>query len=184
MALLIALGLWLLGGRPGPVLHTRETLVMRLQALQRLEVFQARLLAHESHSEPSLLNTNEFLIVAGATAVYGLELGNAQFEPKGERAVLTVAPVKVLNLMMNPSELEFLGLKKGLFTSQQSFEELKRSAAIDLERELGRQARDPALIQAAESSARQVLKGLLTSLGYPETEIRFDPAIRSRPQSE
>lgn len=147
---------------------------MRLQALERLEVFEARLLAHESHREPAWFNTNEFLIVAKGTAIYGVELGNAQIEVTGKSVTVGLPPVKLLNLIMNPAELEFLGLKKGLLTSQQGFEDIKRSAAIDLQQELSRQARDPELMAAAEANARKLLQSLIISLGHEEVIITFN----------
>lgn len=175
LVLLIALGLGLY--RSGPYSMRRDMLLTRLQAIQHLQVLEAHLLAHQSHSDPAFLNTNEFLIVARAKAVYGLDLAGLSIEPEGRSVRVRVPPVRLQELIVNPSDLEFLGLKKGLLTSQQAFETLKRSAAVDLQRELGRQAREQALITQAEANARQYLETLLRGLGYEQISISFQAGV-------
>ena len=181
MGLIAALTLiWM--SQSGPSEHRRQTLITRLQSVQKLQVLEARLLAHEVHRNPALLNTNEFLIVARGKAVYGIDLAAARIQMANSNINIALPPVQLQELIVNPEDLEFLGAKKGLLTSQQDFEILKRQAAVGLRRELSRQARDPDLIGQAESNARAYLETLLKSLGYAEAEIRFEKQMPSKAQ--
>ncbi|MEZ0372301.1 MAG: DUF4230 domain-containing protein [Candidatus Sericytochromatia bacterium] len=178
---LVAAGLiWQL--KPGPWERQSQILITRLQAVQKLEVLEARLLAHQSISDPALLNTNEFLIVAKAKAIYGIDLSRAEVHADGPKVRLALPPVRLFDLVMNPDDIEFLGLKKGLLTTQQDFEERKRQAGVALQAELTRQSGDPELIKQAETNARQYLQSLLTSLGFEQVEIEFGdrPAVHDK----
>lgn len=151
----------------------RNILLTRLQNLQRLEVLQAQLLAHQSISEQKWLLENAFLIVAKAKVIYGVDLAKAQIDAKGTAVKVTLPRVEVLELIMKPTDIELVGVKKSLLTSQARFEDLKQAAMADLQAELSQQARQAELIQQAETNARHYLETLLSSLGFTEISIDF-----------
>lgn len=151
----------------------RDILLTRLQNLQRLEVLQAQLLAHQSISEQKWLLENAFLIVAKAKVIYGVDLEKAQIVANGSSVTVNLPRVEVLELVMKPSDIELVGVKKSLLTSQARFEDLKQAAMADLQAELSQQARQPELIQQAETNARHYLETLLGSLGFTEITIKF-----------
>lgn len=177
--LLFALLIWQL--KPGPWERRTETLLTQIQAVQKLQVLEARLLAHQTIRDPALFNTNEFVVLAQGKAIYGLDLAQAHLQREGETMKVQLPPIRLMELIVNPADLEFIGLKKGLLTSQADFETRQREAAIALQAELARQARDPALLQQARDNARRYLESLLTSLKFDKVEISFDgePAIPS-----
>ncbi len=172
----IVLGMFIYSYWQGaPVLweSRREILLTRLQNLQRLEVLQAQLLAHQSISEQKWLLENAFLIVAKAKVIYGVDLAKAQIDAKGSSVMVTLPRVEVLELVMKPSDIELVGVKKSLLTSQARFEDLKQAAMVDLQTALNQQARQADLIQQAETNARHYLETLLSSLGFTEITIEF-----------
>lgn len=172
----IVLGMFIYSYWQGsPVLweSRRDVLLTRLQNLQRLEVLQAQLLAHQSLSEQKWLLENAFLIVAKAKVIYGVDLAKAEIDAKGTTVKLTLPRVEVLELVMKPSDIELVGIKKSLLTSQARFEDLKQAALEDLQAELSQQARQAELIQQAETNARHYLETLLGSLGFTEITITF-----------
>lgn len=171
--------LWLIWlawpGGPGRSVQ-RDILLTRLQQLQRLEVLQAQLLAHQQVRDPGLLSGSEFLIVAKGRAIYGVDLSQARFD--SDSGQLQLPPVGVLELVMNPADIEYIGLKKGLLLRQQSFENTKREALIELHRALQQQARSPELLAEAEASLRNYVSGWLKSLGREEIEIVFGSPLQ------
>lgn len=171
LLLLVGLALWLL--RPMAWERRTEVLLTRVQAVQKLEVLEARLQAHQTIRDPALLNTNEFLVLAQGKAIYGVDLARASIRREGETAVVELPPVRLFELIVNPDDIEFLGLHKGLLTSQADFEARKREAGIELQSELARQARDPALLKQAEANARHYLEALLHSLDISRIRIVF-----------
>jgi hypothetical protein len=156
---------------------TRHTVsvLQRLQEIQRLEVLEAELVGHKVYRDAAYLgfNTNEFAILAKARALYGLDLQQLQIEgtPNGFKVVLP--PVRVQELILNPDSVEFVGLKKGLFTGQDSFERLQREALSELQIELSQQAREPQFRVQAQRSARRILEALLRSLAPEAKDIGF-----------
>lgn len=156
---------------------TRHTVsvLQRLQEIQRLEVLEAELVGHKVYRDAAYLgfNTNEFAILAKARALYGLDLQQLQIEgtPNGFKVVLP--RVRVQELILNPDSVEFVGLKKGLFTGQDSFERLQREALSELQIELSQQAREPQFSVQAQRSARRILEALLRSLAPEAKDIGF-----------
>lgn len=171
--------LWLLWlawpGMPGRSVQ-RDILLTRLQQLQRLEVLQAQLLAHQQVRDPGLLSGSEFLIVAKGRAIYGVDLSQARFDNNSGQ--LKLPPVSVLELIVDPADVDYIGIKKGLLLRQQSFEETKREALIELHRALQQQARSPELLAEAEASLRNYVTGWLDSLGHGQIEIVFGSALQ------
>lgn len=152
----------------------RNILLNRLEHMQRLEVMQAHLLAHETVQANGLLNHSEFLIVAKGRAIYGLDLAKIQIQTDAEKKLHLILPdISVLELVLNPQDIEYLGLKKGLLTSQKTFENTKQQALRSLHHELTRQAHERSLIQEAERSAQQYLESLLDGLGIKDAKISF-----------
>lgn len=176
--LLLFLGLGLAGlwywQQTGPLWVSRQqVLLQRLQSLQRLEVLQAELLAYQSHQNAQFLNHSAFLIVAKGRAVYGLDLNKAEIRRSGEAVEIAVPAPRLQELIMNPADVEFVGVQKGWLTSQQAFETLKREAVIDLQADLNLQARKVELLQQAERNAQQYLHNLLSSLGFEQIKVVF-----------
>lgn len=154
------LGWW--WGQRSPWNHqeSTHTLVQRLQSLQQLEVLQVHLISHKKVSELSWmgLNHNEVLIVGRGKAVYGMNLSQAKIEQRQEQWYLTLPPVQVLHVMMNPDGIEFVGLQKGWFTSQHTFEIFKQQALQDLYRDLQQQSRNPELLKEAQQQGIAAVK--------------------------
>ncbi|MGV3523413.1 MAG: DUF4230 domain-containing protein [Candidatus Sericytochromatia bacterium] len=169
-----ALGFWRLSHEPSVL--QRQVLLEKIQHLQRLEVLEARLLAHQSVRRPAWFNTHEFVVLARGRALYGVDLAQAELAVDGTRVTLTLPRVELQELIVPPDSVEFIGMRKGLLSSQQDFEDFQREALLGLQAELGRQARDPALLQQAQERARQVLTPLLQSLGFREIEVKFRSA--------
>lgn len=173
--LLLLSGFWLvlLLGQPYLSSSQRAIVLQRVQAVQKLQVLEAHLLAHDAWRSEAFLNNNEFVVLAKAKALYSLDLSQAQIHFEGQQARISLPAIQVQELVLNPEELEFLGLKKGLLTSQSDFEQLKRSAVIKLKAELIRQAHDPGLLSQAEANAKSYLESLLSALNHPNSEISF-----------
>lgn len=168
----------LLGWRwqPDPPWNHQEsthTLVQRLQALQQLEVLQVHLISHKKVSEQSWLglNHNEILIVGRGKTVYGLDLSQAKMEQRQAQWYLTLPPVTILHVMMNPNGIEFVGLQKGWFTNQRTFETFKQQALQDLYRDLQQQARSPELLKVAQQHAIEAVQRLWQVSGQPLPQL-------------
>jgi hypothetical protein len=155
----------------------RDLLVTRLQNLQRLEVLQVHLLAHQQVRDSRLFNTNELLVVARGRAIYGVDLSQARLQKTGNQIHLQLPQVQVLELVIDPADVTYLGLKKGLLTQQQAFEDFKRQALLELKAELDQQARQAELYAEAEKNLRAYLGSLLESLGDDELELVFVPGL-------
>lgn len=153
--------------------HQRKIILQSLQNVQKLEVLEANLLAHDSFQSPAFLNNNEFVIIAQAKAIYSLNLAQLEIEGDREKISLKLPPIRVQDLVITPENLSFIGLKKGFLTSQSEFEALKQDAAIRLKKELLRQAQDSQLIAQAENNAKTYLQSLLKSLGHQQIQIEF-----------
>lgn len=153
----------------------REILLTRLESLQRLEVLQAHLLAHNTvQAQDGLLKHSEFLLVAQGRAIYGLDLSQLTITQGSEGQLQVNVPgIQVLEMVLDPRSIEYLGLKKGLLTSQREFEDLKQGALKNLQADLARQARQEDLYQEAEKAARKYLQTLVAGLGVDRAEIVF-----------
>ena len=89
----------------------------------------------------------------------------------GTMALMKAKGYELAIVTMTPGGLGGIGS-----TERRTIETRKREAAIALQAELARQARDPALLQQAQDNARHYLESLLGSSGVPQVSIRFDGA--------
>lgn len=159
----------------------QRILLERFEKMQHLQVLSSHLLAHERFHNPAWINLNasEFVVVARAKAIYALDLSQVELVRDGKTLTVYLPPVKVQDLIMNAKDVEFVGLKKGLLTSQQSFADLQQDAVTSLHSQLARQARDAQVLAEAQSQAENYFTTLFESTGF-ET-VKFAPlsAVKS-----
>lgn len=144
----------------------QRILMERFEKMQTLQVLSSHLLTHERFRDPAFFNANEFVLIARAKAIYGLDLSQVKLS-RDQRTITVYLPlVKVQELVMNAKDVEFVGVKKGLLTSQQAFETFQQQAVSNLHAQLAQQARDPQLIADATAQAKAYFETLFEAAGF------------------
>lgn len=151
----------------------QRLLLERFEKMQHLQVLSSHLLAHERFSNPAFLNASEFVVVARAKAVYALDLSQVKLERDQKTLTVYLPPVRVQDLIMNAKDVEFVGVKKGLLTSQQTFANFQQEAVQALHGQLARQARDAQVLAEAQVQAEHYFTSLFKATGF-ET-VKFAP---------
>lgn len=156
----------------------QRLLLERFEKMQHLQVLNSHLLAHERFSNPAFLNASEFVVVARAKAVYALDLSQVKLERDQKTLTVYLPPVRVQDLIMNAKDVEFVGVKKGLLTSQQTFANFQQEAVQALHAQLARQARDPQVLAEAQTQAEHYFTSLFEATGF-ET-VKFAPLSETK----
>ncbi len=165
-------------GRFNPRWEIQQRILLeRFEKMQKLQVLSSHLLAHERFRHPSFFNASEFVIIARAKAVYGLDMSQVKLRREDNTLRVELPRVRVQDLIMNAKDVEFIGVKKGLLTSQATFESFKQEAVQELHGELSRQARDPKLIAEATAQARDYFKTLFKTAGFKQVEFYEKAAL-------
>jgi ligand-binding sensor domain-containing protein len=144
----------------------QRILMERFEKMQNLQVLSSHLLTHERFRNPAFFNANEFVLIARAKAVYGLDLSQVKLSRDQDEITVYLPPVKVQELVMNAKDVEFVGVKKGLLTSQQTFENFQQQAVENLHAQLAQQARDPQLLADATAQAKAYFETLFKAAGF------------------
>lgn len=184
--LILAVVLW--SGGYFSILRQHEkthshTLMQHLQELRKFEVLQVGLMAHQSVSQSSYLklNHNEFVIIAQARAVYGIDFSkNVDIKIEEDSIEVLLPSVEVFDVILNPNSFEYIGLSKGWFTSQSAFEELKHQKLIQLHNQMKRQARDHNYFRQSEKQAKQMVIAMLKTLGFKQIKVHFQSENRAK----
>lgn len=176
LALLVSVVLFLVwrsaSGTPRWEVQQR-ILMERFEKMQNLQVLSSHLLTHERFRNPAFFNANEFVLIARAKAVYGLDLSQVKLSRNQDNQITVyLPPVKVQELVMNAKDVEFVGVKKGLLTSQQSFETFQQQAVTNLHAQLAQQARDPQLLADATTQARAYFETLFEAAGFEKVNFK------------
>jgi hypothetical protein len=154
----------------------KAVVIDRIQALKRLEVLQAELFSYKIYENNALLplNTNEFAVLETGKAIYGTDLAkDISIKTENRNIELILPDVEIFDLVVNPDSVNFIGLKKGLFTSQQDFEELKKQVSIELFSDLKLKSNNQELISQARKNTKAFLIPILKDIGFAEVNIRF-----------
>lgn len=144
----------------------QRILMERFEKMQNLQVLSSHLLTHERFRDPAFFNANEFVLIVRAKAVYGLDLSQVKLSRNQGEIMVYLPPVKVQELVMNAKDVEFVGVKKGLLTSQQTFETFQQQAVENLHAQLAQQARDPQLLADATAQAHAYFETLFKAAGF------------------
>ncbi len=151
-------------------------IINRLKDLKRIEVLQADLFSYKTFENSSFLylNVNQFIVIETGQAIYGLDLSkDFKVIKSGKNIEIMLPNIELLNLSVNPDSIDFIGLKKGMFTSQDHFEALKKEVSVELYSQLKIKARNKQLLDQAEKNARQIIYSMFKSLGYENININF-----------
>lgn len=159
----------------------QRLLLERFEKMQNLHVLSSHLLAHQRFRNPAFLNASEFVLIARAKAVYGLDLAQVKLSREGNNLRVYLPRVKVQELVMNAKDVEVVGAKKGLLTSQQTFENFKQEAVKELHVDLAQQARDPQLLAEATTQAKTYFQTLFEAAGFES--VVFDSIEQYQPQA-
>jgi hypothetical protein len=120
------------------------------------------------------LNNNEFSVVETGKAIYGLDLDkDISIKITNKNIELNLPEVQVFDLVVNPDSIDFIGIKKGLFTSQEDFENLKKNVMVDLFQELKIKANNREIIIQARKNSEQLIISMLKVLGYENVTVNF-----------
>jgi hypothetical protein len=191
LGLLILLGVFLLGitaGQlndfPGSKSSRSQVIIDQLKELKRLEVLQANLFAYKTFESGALLplNNNEFVVFESGKAVYGLDLAKDITIKISNRDIeLNLPDIEIFDLIVNPDSVDFIGIKKGLFTTQEDFENLKKDVMTELFAELKIKANNRDIINQARKNSELLLNSMLKTLGYEKITINFSGVKGDRP---
>ncbi len=184
LGLIILIGVFILGISTGkltdflPSHNSTKTQVIidQLKALKRLEVLQANLFAYKTFESGALLplNNNEFVVFESGKAIYGLDLAkDISIKITNRDIELNLPDVEIFDLIVNPDSVDFIGIKKGLFTSQEDFENLKKDVKIELFRELKLKANNREIISQARKNSDLLLHSMLKALGFENIRVNF-----------
>lgn len=150
----------------------QRILMERFEKMQNLQVLSSHLLTHERFRNPAFFNANEFVLIARAKAIYGLDLSQVKLSRQQREITVYLPPVKVQELVMNAKDVEFVGVKKGLLTSQQAFESFQQQAVENLHAQLAQQARDPRLLADATTQAQAYFETLFKAAGFDAVHFK------------
>lgn len=144
--------------------------------INKLNVLEANLLTYETFEDYSLLplNQNSFTIIAKAKANYGLDLSNNVSVKTEDKTIIVELPkIELLSLEMNPQQIDIIMAKKGFFTSQNTFEQIKQTHLRDLYEKLNNEAKQKQYIQKSEENARSIITSMLRGMGFKQITISF-----------
>lgn len=153
-----------------------QALFTSFKEIKKLQVLEANIFSYQNFDDNAILpfNQNSFVIIARAKASYGLDLSNdVIFKIEKERIDLELPAVKLLSLEMNPHQIDIISVKKGLFTGQNTFEEIKEKSLKEMYLKLKIQANQEEYISKAQSNSKEIITIMLKSMGFKEINIKF-----------
>ena len=153
-----------------------QTIITKLEEIKRLDVLQAELFTYKSYEESSWMgiDINSFSVIETGRAVYGIDFDkNISLTIKGKTIYLKLPEVKLLDLVVNPDSIDFIGLNKGILTSQQYFEDLKKKVSIELFDQMKVKANSKENIEQAKKSAENILRSIFKTMNFDYINIEF-----------
>lgn len=158
-----------------------QALFTSFKEIKKLQVLEANIFSYQNFDDNAILpfNQNSFVIIARAKASYGLDLSNdVIFKIEKERIDLELPAVKLLSLEMNPHQIDIISVKKGIFTGQNTFEEIKEKSLKEMYLKLKIQANHEEYISKAQSNSKEIITVMLKSIGFKEINIKFKNQYR------
>jgi len=154
-----------------------ELLIQELKKINKLEVLESSLFAHKVYADDSFLglNNNEFVIIAKGKAIYGVDLSKeTKIDLQGKNIVVTLPKTEIFNVILNPEDIEVIAVKKGFFTSQNRFEQIKKENLVELQNEIKSKSNDREVIAKARENAENIITSFFKAMGYEQVTIKYN----------
>ncbi len=159
----------------GTINSETNLVISRLKEIKKLEVLQSEVLAYKHYQNNSYFNNNEFVVIEKAKAIYGIDFDkNFKVTINKDEIELTVSDIELFDLVINPNSIDFIGVKKGLFTNQQDFEKLKKEVSVELYDELKIASKNRDLLNKARDSAKKIISSTLLGLKFKTIKINLE----------
>lgn len=162
------------------------TLLNSLHKMDQLEVLEAELVTYKTYASQSYLglNQNAFVVFAQGRAQFGVSMSQVKLIEQEDAMHVYLPRVLLLRVYLVPGSLEYVGLQKGWFTSQTTFEDLKKEALKQLETDLAQKARKTDYTQRAQKNVESILTPILKQAGVKKPlafHFEGSPTLRDLP---
>jgi hypothetical protein len=169
--------------QPTPTIISQPPIILRVQALSRLEtqryVMDTVVTAEEPGLLPAPLTGDKILFLGHGEAVAGVDLGRMRDEDivvytDTGRVELHVPAAELFYVLLDNDKSRVYDRQTGLFSRADP--QLETQVRQMAEQQIRQTALESGIISQAQANAEKTLRALLASLGYTDVKIIVQPA--------